>query len=1119
MSSAADFDKYEPDEHVRERPDTYIGDIEMITEPRWVYNESANRMVKKLVNYNPGLEQCVMELIVNATDRCQNPENGVTKIDVSVKGETITISNDGKSVPIEMKVEHNMYVPELIFGNMLSSSNFKKGVKRIVGGKNGIGAKAANIFSSKFVITIINKNQKYVQTFTDQMRNKTKPIITKIKAKDSVTIDFTPELNVFGMKSLHDNNTIDLIYKRTIDASAVTGKEVTVTFNGKKVETKNFEDYINLYIGKKIESPRVFVETERWSVAFALNPYPNAVQVSFVNGIGTEDGGSHVTHVLEPVLNRVVKELSEKHKDLTIRKSYIKDNIIVFVKSTIENPSFSGQTKRDHTTRPMKFGSRLQLNDDTIKKIIKLGITKGITEIARAKDMKDLKKIDGKKVIRINDIEKLDDANWAGGLRSSECTLILTEGDSAKATAIAGLSVVGKDAWGVFPLKGKLLNVRGQTVKKIEKNEEIANIQKILGIGQGMKDISKLRYGKIMIMADQDNDGYHIKGLVMNYLACFWPEMLENNLVCSLLTPIVKVFKGTKIKCFYNVEDFESWKNRTTGSKSWRIKYYKGLGTSSEKEAREYFSDLTNNKIDYTFDNSEESEDVINLELAFSDSKKTNTDKRKDWITQTMKLVKDCRSKGQPIVDYNQKTVSVQTFVKGELALHSLYDNQRSLPHFMDGLKPSQRKILFSCLKRNLFLKSDKSGEIKVAQLSGYVSEHSGYHHGEASLQGAITNMAQNYTGANNMNILYPSGQFGTRIKGGKDASSPRYIFTYLNDWVKKVFDVNDNKLLNYLEDDGVQIEPDFYVPTIPMLLVNGSEGIGTGWSTTIPSYNPKDIVNNLKQLIENEENDISEMTPWYRGFTGTVIKKDTHTWVCSGVIKRMQPKSSYQDILVTELPIGFWIQDFRAHINVLEQQDKIVSFKDNSTTDKIKCTITFRKLYLSKTNDLDILKLLKLVNNIKDSNMNAFQCDGSIKKYECAEEILWDFYQHRKDFYASRKKYIEDTLSNSLTKFSEKMRFIQLVMNGELIVFKRRKIDIVINLEEFGFSKIDNNYDYLINISLSSFTQDKLDDLSKQIIDNKNEFDILKSKTSNDLWVEDLDSFESFGSYGENIE
>jgi len=1104
--ASKDYDKYEPDEHVRERPDTYIGDIEIIDEPRWVLNPETNRMVKKCVVYNPGLEQCVMELITNATDRAQNPDNGVTKIDVSVKGDTVSVYNDGKSIPIELHDKHGMYIPELVFGNMLSSSNFKKGVKRTVGGKNGIGAKAANIFSSRFVVTVVNKKKKYVQVFEDQMRKKGVPEITKTRAKDSVTIEYTPALAVFGMKELGENDTPKLIQKRTIDASAVTGENIAVSFNGKKVATKEFEDYINLYIGTKVESPRVYVESGRWAVAFALNPYPSAVQVSFVNGIGTEDGGSHVTHVIEPVLNRVVKEMSEKYKDLTIRKSYIRDNIIVFVKSIIENPTFTSQTKRNHTTRPMNFGSRLNLGDDTIKKIIKLGITKGITEIARAKELKSLSKIDGKKTLRLIDIEKLDDANLAGGARSEECTLVLTEGDSAKATAVAGISVVGKDTYGVFPLKGKLLNVRGVSPAKIGKNEEIININKILGLVQGNKDKSKLRYGQIMIMADQDTDGHHIKGLVINYLACFWPDLLSNNLVCSLLTPIVKVFKKNKTKAFYNIQDFEKWKASRSGSASWRVKYYKGLGTSTAIEAKEYFTDLSKNKLSYTFDNSDSSEDISNLELAFSDSKKVNTDKRKLWISETVNLINEQKKSGKLLVDYNEKTVSIKTFVKGELALHSVYDNHRSIPHVMDGLKPSQRKILFSCLKRNLFLKADKSGEIKVAQLSGYVSEHSGYHHGEMSLQGAIINMAQNYVGSNNWNILHPSGQFGTRIKLGKDSSSPRYIFTYLEDWVKKVFNESDNKLLNYLEDDGVSIEPEFYVPVLPMLLVNGSEGIGTGWSTTIPKYNPKDIIENLKRLISCEDSEIVEMTPWYNNFKGTVTKTAEHNWETCGVMKRKKPKHSYQDVNVTELPIGLSTNDFKNHLNVLEQKDLIISYDDQSDDQLINFFVKFKKLYLSKTTDKDIMKLLKMTKNVKDTNMHAFQCDGNIKKYGSAEEILWDFYVYRKGFYTKRKTYIQGKLGKRVSKLSEKMRFIQMVMDKEIIVFRRKKAEIIVDLETNNFKKVDKSYDYLLNISLSSFTEGKLEELDKQINSSQEELDILNSKTPNDLWSEDLE-------------
>ena len=424
----------------------------------------------------------------------------------------------------------------------------------------------------------------------------------------------------------------------------------------------------------------------------------------------------------------------------------------------------------------------------------------------------------------------------------------------------------------------------------------------------------------------------------------------------------------------------------------------------------------------------------------------------------------------------------------------------------MDGLKPSQRKILYSGLKRKLF---GESNEIKVAQLSGYVSEHSGYHHGEASLQGAIVNMAQDYVGSGNINLLFPDGQFGTRVKGGKDASSARYIFTYLNDIVKTIFDSNDNKLLNYLEDDGSPIEPDFYVPTIPMLLVNGSEGIGTGWSTNIPCYNPKDIVANIKLLIEDEDNEMIEMNPWYKGFKGTITRVDQNTWVSQGVLKRIKPRNSYQDIEITELPIGVWTDDYKQVLTKLEQTEKITDFRDYSTDKEIKFVVKFRKLFLSKTNDKDLYKLLKLSKNIKDSNMHAFQCDGTIKKYESAEEILWDFYEYRKHFYVKRKEYIDSKLSNELELLTEKMRFIEMVIREEIRVFRRKKVDIVTDLETNEFKKIKDSYNHLLEIKIHAFTEDKLDELQSKIDATNQELETLRNKSSNDLWIEDLDSLQ----------
>jgi DNA topoisomerase-2 len=242
--------------------------------------------------------------------------------------------------------------------------------------------------------------------------------------------------------------------------------------------------------------------------------------------------------------------------------------------------------------------------------------------------------------------------------------------------------------------------------------------------------------------------------------------------------------------------------------------------------------------------------------------KKDRANDRKNWLTNTSK---------DDYMDYIEANVQggvkYSDFINKEYIQFSHYDNERSIPCVIDGFKPSQRKVLFACFKRKL------KNEIKVAQLTGYVAEHSVYHHGEQSLQMTIINMAQDYCGSNNINLLTPSGQFGTRRMGGKDAASPRYIFTSLEPVARAIFHPDDDELLNYLNDDGSSIEPQFYVPVIPMILVNGADGIGTGWSSNVSNYDPREIIANLRALIlaDGDETGIDDMTPNYCGFTGEV--------------------------------------------------------------------------------------------------------------------------------------------------------------------------------------------------------------------------------------------------------
>lgn len=336
----------------------------------------------------------------------------------------------------------------------------------------------------------------------------------------------------------------------------------------------------------------------RWEVCACAASEGQFNQVSFVNAICTLKGGTHANMVADTLAKKLLTTKTlKKHKKL--KPAHVKSHIWVFVNAMIENPSFDSQTKEFLTLKASAFGSKCDLSDTFLKKFEKSGIVDNILEWANFKESKQLKKQDGSKKNRLTGIPKLDDANDAGGKKSADCTLILTEGDSAKTLAVSGLSVVGRDKYGVFPLKGKLLNVRDASKQQQMNNAEIGYLKQILGLqlGKTYQDTKSLRYGRLMVMTDQDHDGSHIKGLVINFMHSQYPSLLKMpGFMVEFITPIVKATKGKNAtKVFYTLPEYEDWKKTTANEKGWRIKYYKGLGTSTAKEAKEYFADLHKN--------------------------------------------------------------------------------------------------------------------------------------------------------------------------------------------------------------------------------------------------------------------------------------------------------------------------------------------------------------------------------------------------------------------------------------------------------------------------------------------------------------------------------------------
>ena len=1069
-------------EHILDLPDTYIGSVTTADED--VFLRKDDCFESATIPVNPGFYKLIDELLVNAHDQVvrlqtRKSANPVKNIEIKCDGESFSITNDGEPIDVAEHPEHKVWIPQMIFGELLTSANYNKDEKKLVGGKNGYGVKLVNIFAREMALEVIDQPRglAYSQVFKKNMTQIEKPVIKKTKHKSLVSVTWMPDFPRFGMTGITESMQ-RLIERRVWDLAMTLGKEVKVTYNKTPVKCKNLTEYAKAFGCETVvyEEPN-----ERWHIAIADSPTDKAFSMSFVNGIWTSKGGTHVEGVTNQVVGHIVEYLETKKK-VKVKPSLVKDHLAVFLTSMIENPSFTSQTKETLTTKASAFGSSYKLSDDTLKKIVsKLAIVPKLLEAQSAKDAKDNSKTDGKKQSRITGIPKLDDAVSAGTKDSAKCTLILTEGDSAKAMALSGLSQEQRKFFGVYPLKGKVLNVKDTSDAKVEQTKEIAELKKILGLTSGKKytNTADLRYGSIMIMTDQDLDGSHIRGLLINLFHELWHELIAiPGFLTYMATPIVKASRvrgGAKgdveTRIFYSQYEYEQWRagegsGATSGGKAgaWKVKYYKGLGTSTRDEAKDYFSKVNAVKFDYT------TESDKSIDLAFN---KQRADDRKEWL----------RGYDRTSLIPAGNKLPYNDFIHKDLIHFSYYNLERSIPNIMDGLKTSQRKILYAAFKRNL------TQEIRVAQFAGYVSEHTGYHHGEASLNETIIGMAQDFMGSNNSPWLVPQGQFGTRIQGGKDAASPRYIHTYLQPRVRKLVPAEDFPVLKYRDDDGLPVEPEWYAPILPVLLINGARGIGTGYSTYIPPCNADTIKNMIVRHLQGRGTLDDKLVPYFEGFKGTYTEE--------GVVGCY--RKDKEDFVVSELPPGTWTADYREWLEKELAEGRIKDFVDTSTDQQINIRIK----------GIDEQTLIKsLTEKVKTTNMHAFNHKGIITKYLTLNDILLEFVEVRGKLYETRRQHQIKSLQEQLPYHKNVVRFIQdQIRDKPVVVLKKKSLkecdDI---LQSNGYERVEGNYEYIMRLPVSAFTAEKIAKHEKDMNDILAEIDRLEKTTASLLWLADLE-------------
>ena len=1129
MSKISDYVELDEITHTLERPDVYMGALNNVSKDFYTYDPESDTVKYETVNYNTGLLKIFDEILTNAADNLQRPESEISEIDVIIDDNKISITNDGRTIPIAT-YPSGTYIPEASFAHFRSGSNLKNRNKT-TGGKNGIGATLTNVYSTKLIIDITYGSQTYHQEFANNCRIINKPIIKGIKpsippppSEQSITVTFYPDfehLLIPENKITSDN--MKVLFKRCHDLSHLP---IKITLNDVELPSLTWSDYVKSF---NISNQLFSYVNDRWKIAFGITN-DKYRQISYVNNVSTYDGGEHVKYILDQIYKHTIAQDPEISKTT---KTAFKQKIVLIVYSIIEDPSFTSQAKEVLSTPVKDFGSTCKLSSSVLTQFI---TESNIIELLRPKTSKTKPK--PVKRGKITTIDKLVEANKAGTSEGYKCTLFLCEGLSAKNMCDAGIGILGHDYYGCYPLRGKVLNTRKAGDKKYQANKEISDVKKIIGLVDGVEytpaDIKNLRYGKVVCVKDADSDGADIMGLIINFFDTKFNSLLTKcpGFFSEFISPMIKVIynpndsKKRTVIPFYNEVEYKKFldeQERLKTKKNFTVEFIKGLATNESADVKEYFNHYNDNCINILFGPKYESW----LDMAFNTTK---ADLRKKWLTTITPETHLPRVKGQPI--------DIVDFIRNDLVLYSYDACVRSIPSVIDGLKPTQRKILYT-----LFGMGVKGlNKMKVFQLGGIVADRANYHHGEDSMTGTIIGMAQTFTGSgNNIPLLKPSGAFGSRTEYGDDAGAPRYISCSLDPITRLIFPAVDDSLMTTKLEDNKEVEPFYYAPIIPIILVNGAKGIGTGWSTEIPSFSPHDVINYVRSMLTDTTH--PHVHSFYQNFIGK-IKEYDDGWEYYGVIEKVNQRVW----IIKELPIRYTTSNFIQRLNYLnalnetglkpssktlitkleeiEHQAKeskiqwspkpiIESFENHCNVEKINFKITFAEPVSEQT----VIEGLGLTLKIKNTNMVAFNSENMIKRYESLKEIIDEWFDVRYDTYERRRVVLIKEMEMIITRLYNKCRFIRENIEKVIDVKNKSKQQIISTLEERGYDKLTDkndktnndvlNYDYLLNMKIYSLTKEKFEELQKKLKDIQKKLEDYKKLTTEDIWLSELDQLE----------
>lgn len=1114
-------------EHVIKRPDMYIGsvDVRRSNETVIVRKDGKYACEQIEVECSMALLKFLDEAIVNCIDnQRRDASQKYIKVTILKTGE-FTVSNDGSTVPIEKHEDSNAWKPTVVFSEFLSGSNFDDSESRFTGGRNGIGIKATNTWSTSFEVTILNAADKkrFHQIFKNNMSTVGDATVKSYSAKTSITtVKWMPDYVKLGMPTVLesglDESVMRLLESRVYDICVCVRPSLGVWLNGSKIAIKNLQQYAKVL---EIEGNGAHdsVTGQAGDLLFQICITARAENcesqiIGFVNGVKCSIG-THIDMIQRKAAEIILARAKTKSKksDLTLKPQFLKNELTVVMSTLIPNPRFTSQSKEVLDTPLKHFGFAWEPSASFRSALERSPVIDRIISLAQESEKKQLAK-NTKTNRTVPKIHKYDPATAL--FKKKHCTLILTEGDSAKSLAIAGLSVVGREEYGVFPLRGKFMNVSKFTAKRMMDNAEVSNLMAILGLEFGKiydeTSIQQLPYRRMVIFSDQDIDGSHIAGLLMNFIHTnhrsilnHWPDFIER-----FATPIVRLTSGPDKIGFFSIQEYQEWKRDNPNSNP-KIKYYKGLGTSTSKDAKDYFKNWKNHVTTVRYTGS-----VCDSAIkTFFDDKASH--ERKQFLSESYSP--------DSFVDYSQDATTISEFLCNEMAHFSNSDNVRSIPSAIDGLKPVQRKTLHTFTSKN------QVSEIKVAQAGAMVAEYTSYHHGETSVMEAIVGLAQDHVGTNNIAILRPEGQFGSRQNKPSEHAAPRYIFTCLDAITRKIFRSEDDAVLDYVHEDGKSVEPVYFVPVIPMALVNGQIGIGTGWSTSSPNFSPTDLIKRCMQLADvngattnasNLESVSPDLTPWYANFKGLIqyIESDS-SFRCSGTFHCDHEAST---IHVTELPIGTWTEDFLKYVReklssstakeAESSPERFVKSVNNYSTDT-KVDVHLQCFSLPTWDVLD--RILKLSTKLSLTNVHLFDKEYKLKHYS-PSEIINEHAEVRLDMYAKRRAHLIKEATHQLLVSKNRKRFITEIISDELVVKNMNQEKLNEELESRGFDKIlygagnseVASYAYLLKMSIPSMTTDKVTEFEKQLLARAEDLKNAENSTPRAMWKHDLKELDA---------